>query len=66
MGVSLRTGQFGSYYGNDFNSSNWLTRIKITLVNFFYYYTNIFIFYKYFFIIYYKNWNISIEYSQDS
>lgn len=24
MGVSLRTGQFGSYYGNDYNSSNAL------------------------------------------
>lgn len=26
MGVSLRSGQFGSYYGNDFNSSNALNQ----------------------------------------
>lgn len=29
MGVSLRTGQFGSYYGNDFNSSNALTQAQM-------------------------------------
>lgn len=29
MAVSLRTGQFGSYYGNDYNSSNALTQAQM-------------------------------------
>lgn len=31
MGVSLRTGKYGSYYGNDYNSSNALTLEQMKL-----------------------------------